>query len=261
MSIVPADLLRNAAFGDAPNLWPLPPASTPYESWLRAVAAGGQGRYGNAIADLDDLCRTRGHGPMVSLAHSTRASFLRQLGWHDRARGWDGRALALAGTDPEAGADALIGLAADALGVGRFAASAVALGRAGELVGGSRLPVRLEWVSAELAMARGEGATAVGHAERAVELAAVLGSARHAVKSEVVRAAALCSAGDVDASRRVADAALEDTDRLGIIPLRWALACLLADIGSDCRTAPEMLRIRNECAATVRRRGGDLAER
>jgi hypothetical protein len=261
MSIVPADLLSNAAFGDTPNLWPLPPASTPHALWLRAVAAGGQGRYGTAMADLDELCRTRRCGPLVSLAHSTRASFLRQLGWHDRARGWDGRALALAGSDPEAGADAFIGLAADALGVGRFAASAAALRRAAGLVSGSRLPVRLAWVCAELAMARGQGTTAVGHAEHAVELAAAFGSARHAVKSEVVRAAALCSAGAVDASRQVADAALQDTERLGIIPLRWALACLLADIGSARHTAPEMLRIRNECAATVRRRGGDLAER
>jgi hypothetical protein len=261
MSIVPADPLDNAAFGDAPNLWPLPQASTPHELWLRAVAAGGQGRYGNAMADLDDLCRTQRRGPLVSLAHSTRASFLRQLGWHDRARGWDGRALALAGSDRQAGADALIGLAADALGVGRFAASATALQRAAELVTGPRLPVRLAWVSAELAMARGEGASAVGHAERAVERAAAFGSARHALKSEVIKAAALCSSGDIDASRRVADAALQDAGRLGMIPLRWALACLLADIGRPGQAAADVLRIRNECAATVRRRGGDLAER
>ena len=169
--------------------------------------------------------------------------------------------MALAGSDQEAGADALIGLAADALGVGRFAASATALQRAAELVTGSRLPVRLAWVSAELAMARGEGATAVGHAEHAVELAAALGSARHGLKSDVIKAAALCSAGDTDASRRVADAALDDAGQLGLIPLRWALACLLADIGSTGQTAAEVLRIRNECAATVRRRGGDLAER
>jgi len=260
MSIV----LANAAFGDDPSLWPLPPASTPHELWLRAVVAGGQGRYGSAMADLDGVCRLQRGGPLVSLAHSTRASFLRQLGWHDRARGWDGLAIALAGSDPESGADAFIGLAADALGVGRFAASATALRRAGELLGrpaSPRLPVRLAWVSAELAMARGEGATAVGHAERAVDLAAALGSARHTLKSAVVRAAALCSAGEIDASRRLADAALQDADRLGIIPLRWALACLLADIGSATHTAADVLRIRNECAATVRRRGGDLADR
>src|SRR5512135_1162379 len=97
--------LATAAFGEEPNLWPLPSAATPHELWLRAVAAGGQGRYGSAMADLDALCRAQRGGPLVSLAHSTRASFLRQLGWHDRARGWDGRALALAGSDPEAGAD------------------------------------------------------------------------------------------------------------------------------------------------------------
>jgi tetratricopeptide (TPR) repeat protein len=253
-------VLANAAFGDDPRRWPLPPASTPHELWLRAVAAGGQGRYGSAMADLAGLLQR--DDLLASLAHSTRASFLRQLGWHDRARRWDGRAMAIAGSDPEAGADALIGLAADALGVGRFAASAAALRRAGELLTGSvppRLPVRLAWVSAELAMARGDGATAVRHAGRAVELAASFGSARHAVKSDVILAAALCSAGEIEASRRVADAALQDADRLGIIPLCWALACLLADIGSARHSAADVLRIRNECAATVRRRGGDLA--
>jgi hypothetical protein len=260
MSIV----LANAAFGDDPQRWPLPSAFTPHEFWLRAVAAGGQGRYGNAMADLDALCRLQRGGPLVSLAHSTRASFLRQLGWHDRAHRWDGRAMALADSDPEAGADALIGLAADALGVGRFAASATALRRAGGLLTRSvprRLPVRLAWVSAELAMARGDGATAVGHAERAADLAAMLGSARHAVKSDMVLAAALCSAGAIDRSRMVADAALEAAGRLGMIPLRWALACLLADIGSVRHAAADVLRIRNECAATVRRRGGALADR
>ena len=195
-----AAVLANAAFGDDPGRWPLPAAKTPHDLWLRAVVAGGQGRYSSALADLAVLCRGPRAGPLVSLAHSTRASFLRQLGWHARGRGWDGRALALAGTDPEACADALIGLAADALGVGRFAASARALDRAADVVTESvpRLRVRLAWVSAELAMARGQGPTAVGHAERAVSEAAALGSARHAIKSEVVRAAALCSAGDLD---------------------------------------------------------------
>ena len=190
-------VLANAAFGDDPGCWPLPLASTPHELWLRAVVAGGQGRYGSAIADLAHVCRLARGGPLVSLAHSTRASFLRQLGWHDRARRWDGRAMALAGSDPEACADALIGLAADALGVARFAASAAALRRAEELLSRSvppRLPVRLAWVSAELAMACGDGATAVGHAERAVERAEAFGSARHVVKSDVILAAALCSA-------------------------------------------------------------------
>jgi hypothetical protein len=158
----------------------------------------------------------------------------------------------------------LIGLAADALGVGRFAVSARALERAADLVTESvpaRLRVRLAWVCAELAMGRGQGSTAIDHAERAAADAAALGSARHAVKSEVVRAAALCCAGDLDTSRRVADTALTDTDRLGMIPLRWALASLLAGIGSATHTEAEVAAIRDEAADTVRSRGGVWAPR
>jgi hypothetical protein len=254
-----ATVLSDAAFGDDPGRWPLPAATTPHQMWLRAVVAGGQGRYGSALADLAAVCRVQRSGALVSLTHSTRASFLRQLGWHARARTWDGRASALAGSHAEARADALIGLAADALGVGRFAASASALHRAADLLTESvpaRLPVRLAWVSAELAMARGDGSAAVGHAERAVHLAAALGSARHALKSDVILAAALCSAGELELSRGIADPALETSQRLGMIPLRWALACLLADIGSATRSAAEVVAIRDESADTVRRRGG-----
>ena len=165
-----------------------------------------------------------------------------------RPASWDGRAWARAGSDVDAGADALIGLAADALGVGRFAASHRLLRRASELLGREapgRLPVRLAWVSAELAMVTGDGAAAVGHAERAVDLAERIGSVRHAVKSQVVLAAALCSAGDYDASRRVADEALAATERLGLVPLSWALACLLADIGSAVHSPSEIVARRD----------------
>ena len=255
--------LANAAFGDDPGRWPLPAATTPHQLWLRAVVAGGQGRYSTALADLAVL-RREPAGPLVSLAHSTRASFLRQLGWHDRARAWDGRASALAGTDPDAGGDALIGLAADALGTGRFAASERALHRAADLLDGpvhARLHVRIAWVSAELAMARGQGSVAVRHAEAARAAAATLGSARHTVKSEVVMAAALCCVGDLDGSRRVADAALEDTEHHGMIPLRWALASLLAGIGSATHAEVEVATIRDGSADTVRSRGGVWAVR
>jgi hypothetical protein len=255
--------LSNAAFGDDPGRWPLPAATTPHEFWLRAVVAGGQGRFSSALADLADVLRGP-PGPLVSLAHSTRASFLRQLGWHDRARAWDGRASALAGTDREAGGDALIGLAADALGTGRFAASKRALDRAADLLDErvpTRLSVRIAWVGAELAMARGHGPAAVEHAETALAAAAELGSARHTLKSEVVLAAALCCTGDLDRSRRVADAALNDTELLGTIPLRWALASLLVGIGSATRSDIEVAAIREDSADTVRSRGGVWAGR
>lgn len=253
-----ATVLADAAFGDDPGRWPLPAAANAGEGWLRAVAAGGQGRYACALSELAVITRTRRSGPLLSLAHSTRASFLRQLGWHTRAREADGVALAQSDGDAEAAADALIGLAADALGVGRFGVSWRLLERARTVVGdeGGRSAVRLAWVSAELAMVRGDGATAVGHAERAVVAAADYGSTRHTLKSEVVLAAALCSAGRLARARAVADSALQVTDRTGSVPLRWALACLLADIGSPAHSAAQVCAIRDASADTVRRRGG-----
>lgn len=249
-------VLTRAAFGDDPGRWPLPAAATPHDRWLRAVAAGGQGRYAAALAELAVLDRTA-RGPLRSLAHSTRASFLRQLGWHTRARGWDGRALALAGTDFEARADALTGLAADALGVGRFTAARRLLQHASDCAAEhARLRVRQAWVAAELAMVQGYAPEAVDHAYEAVASAAQFSSARHKVKSDVVLAAALCSAGELDRSRQVADAALQRTQDLALVPLRWALACLLADIGSAVFAGAQVIAIRDGSADTVRLRGG-----
>lgn len=263
--------LTRAAFGDDPGRWPLPGASTPHERWLRAVAAGGQGRYHCALTELAEIIRTQS-GPLVSLAHSTRASFLRQLGWHTLARGADGLAWAHrdAAADhaadaaaPDSAADALVGLAADALGVGRFAASARLLERARTELGdvSARVAVRTAWVSAELAMMTGDGAVAVAHAEQGVRAAADYASTRHAIKSDVVLAAALCSAGRLDDARAVADSALQATGDNGLIPLRWALACLLADIGSTAHTLDEVREIRDDTADTVRRRGGVWSSR
>ncbi|HZQ33858.1 MAG TPA: hypothetical protein VFB19_19250 [Mycobacterium sp.] len=251
-------LLDAAAFGDEPGHWPLPPARTARQLWLRAVAAGGQGRYAIATADLAALRRALRHGPLASLAHSTEASFIRQLGGHAEARAWDGRALALAGSESEASTDALLGLAADALGMERFAASAALIDRARTIasLGPVRLPIRWHWVAAELAMARGDGATAVDHAERAVELAADLPSVRHQVKSQVIHAAAFCCAGRIDQARSTADDALAAAGKAGLVPLRWAVASLLADIGSATWGTDAVAAIRDESADIVRRAGG-----
>jgi hypothetical protein len=250
--------LAAAAFGADPGRWPLPSAQTANQLWLRAVAAAGQGRYASARSDLAAVLRASPSGVPASLAHSAQASFLRQLGWHNLARGWDGRALALSSGDAEAAGDALTGLAADALGVGRLAAAATLLTRADSALAAAshRLAVRRAWVAAELAMAGGDGATAVRSAEAAVELAAAGESARHHAKSQVVLAAALCSAGAVDRARTVAEDALVLTGRYGLVPLRWAVACLLVDLADAKRPIAELRDIRDENAERVRRWGG-----
>jgi hypothetical protein len=254
----------DAAFGADPGLWPLPSPESDTQRWLRAVAAAGQGHYGQAAADLAALRRTA-RGPLLSLTYSTQGSLVRQLGGHGSARRWDGRALALAGADPEARADALIGLAADALGTGRFVLSATLLQQARVIVESAvappaRLAVRLAWVSAELAMATGNGMAAFEHARHGVERAAAdeVGT-RHRVKSNVVLAAALCCGGDLPAARMLADDMLDASARHGLIPLRWALASLLDGIGSDTHPAVEIVRIRDESAEVIARRGGHWA--
>ena len=97
--------------------------------------------------------------------------------------------------------DALIGLAADALGwVGwryrRHCCTAPPPWRRMSNCHGYRSG--LAWVHAELAMATGDGDTATQHARQGVELAqaALPALRRHRVKSDVVLAAALCTAGD-----------------------------------------------------------------
>ncbi len=267
-------VLTAAAFGDQPGCWPLPPAQTPEQLWLRAVAAAGQGRYGSARTDLAALRRLEFAGALASLSLSAEASLLRQLGGHRPAAGWDGRALALAeaaGEGPlvvQARADALVGLAADALGVGRLAASARLLERAADVTNGDqasppRLAIRLAWVSAELAMAAGRGEDAVSHARHGVEIAerSLPDLRRHRVKSDVVLAAALCCAGSLEHARAVADAALRDTQVHGLVPLRWALACLLVDIGSATLTSQQVSAIRDDCAGVITRRGGRWSAR
>lgn len=258
--------LAAVAFGDQPGRWPLPAATTPHQQWLRAVGAGGQGRYGTAYVDLAGLRAAAPSDRLSSLAHSAQASFLRQLGWHGLARGWDGRAWAIAGDDPEAAGDALTGLAADALGVGRLAAAEALLRRADSFVAQAppRLAIRQAWVAAELAMFGGAGGAAVRNAEVAVELAATTfdGSARHRAKSQVVLAAALCSFGALDRARDVADAALELTGRLGLVPLRWAAACLLVDLDTETPTRiAELRNLRDECARRVEHWGGAWRKR
>ena len=149
----------------------------------------------------------------------------------------------------------MIGLAADALGLGRFALAAALLARLRSAVAAdmpARLRLRSHWVAAELGMVSGNHGAAARHAEQAAELATGYPSVRHRVKSDVVLAAALCSTGDVGRARAVAEGAFAEAEQYGLIPLRWALACILADIGGNDDAAA----VRDACARVIVHRGG-----
>src|SRR5437763_12915950 len=125
--------LRAAAFGarrDA-DVHAMAADGAPRQRWLAAVTLGGQGRYGLATAVLRGLLADA-DPVLAALAGATLASHRRQLGGHAAARSLDGAAAGrLAGVaadghaDPDgldaAGAwsDVLLGLAADAVGLGR----------------------------------------------------------------------------------------------------------------------------------------------
>ncbi|MBY4128594.1 hypothetical protein HQO83_09345 [Rhodococcus fascians] len=256
--------LRDVAFGCAPGRFPLPAACDPRESWHRSVALAGQGRYG--AADVE-LARYRPQSPELESLHaSTRASWLRQLGRHDRARHFDGRAVSLVGLagparsqdSVEARSDALIGLAADALGTGRFDLAQTLLARSEEHRQGPngaalwRPALRAAWVSAELAMMRGDGLGAVRHAESAQALANDADSLRHSIKTDLVLAAALSCVGQTtrahDSSLQVVDAATTH----GLLPLQWAATMLCEGTG----IAVEGLVASADLAAAIGRLGG-----
>ncbi|MDV6282839.1 hypothetical protein [Rhodococcus jostii] len=260
--------LIRAAFGADPGACPLPASDVPVERWMRAVAWGARGHYARSRAELDALTRGGVAEPaVVSLAWSTQASLLRQLGWHGVASGFDGRALAAVGTRPgdedgvlvrEARCDALTGLAADALGCGRLALGRRLLGRCSEHLD-ERAPdelwrqrVRRHWVSAELFLAGGDFASARRHAETAAEISEAAGSARHRVKSDLLRSASMTGEPDSGPAARLAADVLERCDRYGLIPLKWAAAMLLCGVTSDSPAEA----VRTECEAVIRARGG-----
>src|SRR5215207_9421829 len=137
-----------------------------------------------------------------SLGLSCRASHLRQLGRHAEAEPLDTAALTAA-TDPEARADALVGLVADAVGRLDLTTARRRLGAARAELAGRRSDgdsewrpgVRLAWVTAEVALLGGDPAAAVTAARSAYARSRSATACRHAVKSQLVLGAALEAAG------------------------------------------------------------------
>jgi hypothetical protein len=200
------------------------PGDPPELRWLAAVALGGRGRYGVAWSLLERVVHSA-EAPGAIRAHAaiTRASHLRQLGGHLLARRWDGVGLASAcaaldgaviahegpadkghaggaGLDAAAARiDALLGLAADALGLAEFALADRLLERVEPLVGAHpswRPGVRLHWIRAELALSVDEPGVALEHARRAAAMSRDAGAVRHEVKSELVLVVARSSVGE-----------------------------------------------------------------
>lgn len=265
-----------------------------WEAWAEAVEAGGRGEYARALAGLEAIRRCAignsvSETALRSLTLSTEASLLRQSGRHRQARARDGQALlTVAGhlDDPATGsiadfvpqraatADALIGLAADNLGLLRFSASRRLLDRARTVLAphldpaapewsspetdwhtALRCLLRWEWVSAELGLYSGNVSAGVAHARAGEGLLVDRAPVRHRLKTRLIAAAATAAAGDRAGATEAARAVVNRTRAAALMPLEWAALALLIGIGE---AAPDEHERHRELAAALVGKGMPL---
>ena len=240
-------------------------------AWLLGVALAAGGRYGGAFTVLSPLVDGSGASDAPetrlfgALAAATVASVHRQLGRHPLARDYDERGLALSEGRGEAGFDCLLGLAADAVGVGDAETARGQFTEAAGLLADRddwwRQRVRLDWVRAEVAMLVGEPEEAGAFAAAAVERAEQARAPRHVAKGLLFQGVAEVQAGAQEAVgtlRRAATLA----DGLGCLPLVWparaVLGALLAGAAPEesarCLAAARsaVLTIASDLPAAVR---------
>lgn len=208
--------------------------------WLLGVCLASAGRYGGALEVLDPLVDAAGSAEsrvLSALASATAASVHRQLGRHAVAQSYDERALDGSGGTGEAGFDALLGLAADAVGLGDAEVAAGRLDEAMALVGDRadwwRQRVRLGWVQAEVALLRGHPEEAAASAHTSVDLAEQSGAPRHVAKGLLFLGVAQVEAGQLAEAATVLRRAGLLAESLGTLPLQWparaVLGALLAE--------------------------------
>ena len=265
------DQLRRAAFGDRPEtpVWHGLAGGSPRERWLASVVLGGQGHYAAASTALTALLADRDR-VIASLAASTLASHRRQLGGHQAARVLDARALATAPTtsraDPDgvdaagARADALLGLAADAIGAGRTAEARRLHARVEPV--GWRTRVRHGWVAAEIELAEGRAERAIAPAETAAAVAREAGALRHVAKSDLVLGASLVVWGTPDGVARgveLLECDLNHITNRGLCSLFWPTALVL--VGHDPSAAGNPLVRATEALSCVLRRADPISRR
>jgi tetratricopeptide (TPR) repeat protein len=245
---------EDAAFGQRPDLVITTVPADPRARWLAGVVLGAQGRYARAATLLAQLADQR--NDLGALAAATLASHRRQLGGHAAARPLDARALANATSD-EARADALLGLAADAIGAGRLDEARRLRDRAPRTTWRSR--IRSDWVAAEIELSAGRPDAARPYAERATEESE---GTRHRVKSKIILGAAMATV-DPAMARKLVTQARDDATDLHLLSLVWPASLLLADLDPDER--PSHRRRADDVLHSVLRRsdprGRELAER
>jgi hypothetical protein len=204
--------------------------------WLLAVCQSAAGRFGRALQALDGLLPVAADAPadlqiVGALGEATLASVHRQLGRHTEARSHDEVAHARSGGAGEAGFDALLGLAADAVGLGEADAARGHLAAAVALTDGHaewwRQRVRVGWVQAEVALLEGRPGEAAEAAAAAVDLAEHSGAPRHVAKGLLFQGVAQVEAGHLDEAAVLLRRGALLAESLGTLPLLWPARAVL----------------------------------
>lgn len=199
--------------------------------WLRAYLLTATGSFARAeSAARSVLGRTR--DPILfARAAITLGSVLRQTDRHGEARPIE--ATALRATLPkDLRAHLHIGLAADAVGLGRLAAVDRELGRAASMRSREwRARVRLLWVRCERELLAGRPAHAARHARAALAAAERADARRHVAKSLLFLGAA-AAASDPSASDRALRRARASAARIGARPIERVAGELLGRAAS-----------------------------
>ncbi len=233
--------------------------------WLLGVCLASAGRYGAASAVLEPLAISLPEEPerliFSSLAASSMASISRQLGRHAEGRVRDEVALDLAGEAPEARFDALLGLAADAVGLGEDDEAAFRLGEAADLVSGRpdwwRQRVRVDWVAAEISLLRDQPADAVVRAAGAVTLAETSGAPRHVAKGLLFQGVAEVQVGELELAAVTLRRAAGLAESLGTLPLVWPARAVLGALLTEAAPAEAAASL-TAARAAVRQISEDL---
>jgi tetratricopeptide (TPR) repeat protein len=234
--------------------------------WLLGVCLASAGRYGAALTVLEPLVAVTEPPEgkvLAALSGATVASVHRQLGRHAVAQGYDEMALAGSDGSGEAGFDAVLGLAADAVGLGEEQAATARLAEATALAEGRvewwRQRVRLGWVRAEVALLGGRPDEAAAAAHEAVELAEHSGAPRHVAKGLLFLGVSQVEAGRPEEAAATLRRAALLAESLGTLPLQWPVRAVLGALVADVDAA-ESARCLDAARAAVSAIAADLPE-
>jgi hypothetical protein len=236
--------------------------------WLLAVCQSAAGRFGQALRVLDELLPVSVDDPLErrvvgAIGEATSGSIARQLGRHGQARDHDEVALMLSAATGEAGFDALLGLAADAVGLGDAPAARDHLEAARDLTDAHaewwRQRVRVGWVQAEVALLEDRPDDAVVFAAASVDLAEQAGAPRHVAKGLLFQGVAQVEAGrQVEAASNLRRAGLL-AESLGTLPLLWPARAVLGTLLGE-RDEQESLRCLRSARRAIELIAADLPE-